>query len=303
MTLLHGRNDAGSRVRSRMPLVAVAAMLTLILAGLIAPAAAASSPITIVVWECPPGTTADTVSLDDCTNASGGTTFTLSREGTGASMTWTTGTIEGSGAGADGLAPGTYTITQERAAGASSTSYWRCGELGGGTQAPDYTEGETLEVTIEADASYRCDWIVVPSSATPVAEAPDGTGVVSVVAWLCPSSVDQSSSYAELTSSCPEPPEGNVSASFSAWDNPPTTSHGKGTSFDDTGTAEFEFTELPAGPIVVVQTIPDGYGYSVVYCSDTGEVGAGEPKSYSERIQWVLQDDAPLTCHFFNFPA
>jgi hypothetical protein len=220
-------------------------------------------------------------------------------------MTWTTGTVEGSGAAVEGLAAGTYTIAQEGVTGGAYSSWWRCGALDSGTPAPrpPYAEGQALEVTIEANTAYRCDWVVTPSIASPVAEAPDGVGTVTVVAYLCPSTVSQSSRYEELIEACPVPPDSDFSASFSAWDNPPTSSHGMGTSYDESGMAELVFDDLPAGPIVVVETIPDGHGDPVVYCSDSGDVGHDEPKSFTERIQWVLQDEVPLTCEFFNFPA
>lgn len=300
----HHRIRAESRSISGISIAAMFALLALVVAAF-APSganAAEGSSISIVVWQCPPATTPGAVSLADCENVSGGTTFTLTSGSSPMSMTWTTGTIEGSGGSVDGIQPGTYSVKQERPG--AFESFWRCGRLGESASpaVPAYTEGDTIEIEIVADGEYRCDWILVPSNATPVAELPDGVGTVVVVAHLCPSTVSQSSSYDELTAACSEPPEG-VSASFSAWDNPPTSAHGMGTSYDDSGTAELIFDELPAGPIVVVETIPEGYGDPVVYCTDMGDVGAGEPKSYTERIQWVLQDDVPLTCHFFNFPA
>jgi hypothetical protein len=304
MPLRHGRNDAGFRAKARILSAGVIAIVALAIAAL-APAgvSAEGSSVSIVVWACPPGTTPESVSLADCENASVDTVFTLTSDPSSMSLTWTTGSIEGSGSGIEGIAPGTYSVTQQGAVEGAYSSFWRCGELGAGGRAPAYSEGETLELTIETDGAWRCDWIVVPSSATPVADAPDGVGTVSAVAFLCPPTVSQSSSYTDLIEACPVPPAENISASFSAWDNPPTISQGEGRSYDESGIVEVVFDELPAGPIVVVETIPDGYGDPVVYCSDTGDPSAGEPKSYTERIQWVLADDVPLTCHFFNFPA
>lgn len=301
----HHRIRAGSRSISGISTAGIFAILALAVAAF-APSgaiAAEGSSLSIVVWQCPPGATPETASLADCENVSGGTTFTLTSDSSPMSMTWTTGTIEGSGGSVAGIQPGTYSVKQERAG--ASESFWRCGRLGESASpaVPAYTEGDTIEIEIVADGEYRCDWIVVPSSATPVAEAPDGIGTVLVVAHLCPPTVSQSSSYEELIEACQIPPDVNLAASFSAWDNPPTKTHSVGTSYDDSGTAELIIDVLPAGPIVVVEMIPDGHGDPVVYCSDSGQVGVGEPKSYTERIQWVLQDDVPLTCHFFNFPA
>jgi hypothetical protein len=64
-----------------------------------------------------------------------------------------------------------------------------------------------------------------------------------------------------------------------------------------------EFTGVPFGRIEITETIPDGYGEPLAFCSD----GEGPPPPVAvdgDTVTWDLRSDADdvLLCIFFNFP-
>ena len=286
--------------------LAVVALLLAALMSALAPATPAaaqdsSTPtvdggeVTLVVWRCPDGFDPATGSMADCTNATEGSTFTLTNAG--ASFTWTVGTLEPAVGAIQRLEPGTYTIQHEAAGGEAVSG--RCAALGQPADAP-LTDGGSLEVTVEPGAEYRCTWFLTgAAAATPV---PD-TGVVHVVSRMCPPGVEPIADAAALAEACQGQPLGrpDVMVSLNSMDG--AWASGGATTVDRNSMAELEFDEVKTGQAVLRQEIPEGYAQAIVFCAlgtpDSAEFG--ELDSWNEGTILDITPGAEITCAFFSF--
>jgi hypothetical protein len=67
-------------------------------------------------------------------------------------------------------------------------------------------------------------------------------------------------------------------------------------------------TGLPTGPVSVVETLPEGYGDPLVFCSVSDELGNDrapltQATVDNDRIYWTLNDGDVVFCDWFNVPA
>lgn len=279
----------------------VAALLSAFATAVPAAARQSSTPaadggeVTLVVWRCPDGFDPVTGSMRDCTNATEGSTFSLTNAG--ASFTWTVGTLEPAAGAIEQLEPGTYSIQLEVAGGEAVSG--RCAALGQPAGA-EFTDGGALEVTVEPGLDYRCSWFLTgAAAATPV---PD-TGSVQVIAQLCPAGVEPIADAAALAEACQGQPLGRPDIAVSLSSMEDTWNSGAVTTVDRNGMADLAFDEVEPGQAVLKQEIPEGYAQTIVFCAPGTPESAefGEPASWNEATILDITPGATITCTFFSF--
>lgn len=289
-------------VRLTVVLLLVVALLSAVPMAPPAGAQPASTPpaeggeVMLVVWSCPDGFDPATGSMRDCTNATEGSTFTLTNAG--ASFTWTVGTLEPAAGAIEQLEPGTYTIQLETEDGEAVSG--RCDALGQ-PAAADFTDGESLEVMVEPGVDSRCTWFLTgAAAATPV---PD-TGSVQVISRMCPPGVEPVEDASALVEACQGQPLGRPDVAVSLSDLEGDWNSAAMTTVDRDGMADLSFDEVEPGQAVIKQEIPEGYAQTIVFCAPgTPETAAfGEPASWNEATILDIAPGAAITCAFFNFP-
>jgi hypothetical protein len=155
-----------------------------------------------------------------------------------------------------------------------------------------------LEQQVDAGVTLSCNWYNIPLQQAPT------YGNISINKHFCkgPNDFDAySASIYDLAANCNEPATNVVFATFQNG-----TKLKEGTSTGAPNLLTFE--DLPVGTITIVETIPEGYGDPIVFCSVKDEQGndrapATEAPVDNDRIDWNLNSGDVVFCDWFNVPA
>jgi hypothetical protein len=289
--------------KSRLvPILAIVALaMTMIPMLGPSPAAAANVNISLTKTVCPEGFDADSATLDElianCVTPGAGFPFSVVPDGAdpipasadeGGIVNWT-GLPEGSG------------IVAETAA-ENNTSRVFCGVYSTGGELPgSYSEydatNNTIGYSLADNESLDCYWFNVPLADIA------GDSTVNVRKLACPEGYDYAaaSELDDLLESCVGPLEG---VEFLLY---PSDSAERTAITDAAGVGSFD--SIPAGPLNLVETPPEGYQVATVYCA-SGSIEEGGDGVYDEMtlteggiIGFDLEPASYLECFWFNTPA
>ena len=201
----------------------------------------------------------------------------------------------------DNLTGGVYTIREIIPSGYSEPIvFCKISDLLGndsGSQEKITYDGY-LEIQVDPEKTLYCDWFNVPQQQAPT------YGKILINKHFCkgPSDFDAySASIYDLAANCNEPA---MNVDFSASQNGTNLQSGTSTGAPNLLT----FADLPVGTITIVETIPEGYGDPIVYCSVGDELGndrapVTEAPVDNDRINWDLHAGDVVFCDWFNIPA
>jgi sortase (surface protein transpeptidase) len=265
------------------------------------PAGDEPSDLTIYKWLCPEAYDYTAPGADpkaDCTTPQDGVNFTLDHPVDGETDLQTmTGDSLAGAVRFGGTAPGTYTIIETPPADISFAFLWGC-EISSPEEEPvilfqaaPISEGYEYQILIPSGVEITCNWFNIP----------DGDGnTVTVYKWICPEGTVYDQEYAWYETNCTQ-----HSDDFSF-----TLTTTAGTTSTTPNTGQYQWTDVPMGPIGIQETIPPEYGSPVVSCGASTNEG-GTPSEY-ERVDaptGYVAHEIPdpsgynFYCQWFNIPG
>ena len=163
--------------------------------------------------------------------------------------------------------------------------------------------GPAVTYNLGAAEYFVCDWFNVPLPAEGDDPA-DEPGDILISKYECPEGYDaESAGIYDLAYEC-NTPLGGIDFGIS-----------DGSAYVEQGTTDsnglLEFDQAPFGPLSIVETVPDGYGVPVVYCT-TYELSEGGPivdgpfkvtVDDGNQIFQILDEGQTLECSWYNVPT
>jgi len=270
--------------------------------------------LTIDKWMCPVGydPAADGADpLVDCREpAPDGISFTLSdTDPTTADVTTATGDELPSAVWFEALAGGDYTIIETMPEGIDDAFIWNCDIEGGLNEIREsaLAEGSALNLRIEPGSIVTCNWYNVPAdeNLVPGTQPPGEGGTVTFVKYWCAEEVDATLDWPVLSDQCTQ--GGDPAELFV---NVPEAGYSETASTAADGT--LELADVPYGKLFIEETVPDGYAWPRVFCTDRVTDGMGDfeelvagAESEAGAFTWQHSAEAEgdLRCIIFNFPG
>jgi hypothetical protein len=254
---------------------------------------------------CPVGFDAYNANLGQLAAACGetmnGIVFALGRTLPGDWVLQATGSVSPTGVAWTDVPAGPITITEDVPTGYGEPIVY-CQE------APEGQDGvltlveftPTVEVARELRAGYdlHCEWFNVPTAAG------DDNGVVEVNKHVCPVGFDaENADLGRLGATCQEEPRDGYLFTFFRNDAPQSEQR---TGDRAPGAVRFGLGEAPAR-FAVRETVPEGFGRPIVYCSQVfanGGASRAERMDVSAASAIGLQLNAgdKVFCDWFNVP-
>ncbi|MGI8484762.1 MAG: sortase domain-containing protein [Thermomicrobiales bacterium] len=260
---------------------------------------AGTGTVHILKHACPAGYDVATKTIYDfavdCHDDAGAVEFKVNASGT-----IYTGTTSGTGindVNLPNLPAGTVSITETLPSGYGTPVVFCKVDFEDGTDVVPFaripvTNGTTIDWQLGVGHVLWCDWHNVPQT----------YGTITVIKHGCPAGYHATiPDLTELTTTCIDPMAG-VTFTLSNLSGP----IGSGVTAGDPSTVSF--ANVPAGPVTITETIPNGYGQPIVFCGGTvpnppsSDIASTNLPVTAGAASWTMRANETVTCDWFNIP-